>query len=159
MASSVTASSLSGYSRTRFSLRIPFRVPQSAFSKKGNFPPFFFLSFRREVFRAPFSRPVGVCHVLCPSHTLSVRVSGFPPRAVQCWVSTPQFYKGGELYRLRGLRIRPGGVRGRFSAQRGCKLPLPIRSGNSGFSAGLTTASELSPCGPSSRTSHPLLIR
>ncbi len=42
---------------------------------------------------------------------------------VLCWVSAPRFCKGGELYRLRGLRVRPGGVRWRLSAWRGCELP------------------------------------
>ncbi len=48
-----------------------------------------------------------------------------PPtlRAVLCWVSAPQLRKGGEFYRLRGLRIRPGGVRWRLSARCGCELP------------------------------------
>ncbi len=85
----------------------------------------------------------------------------FSPRAVPRRVFAHQFRKSGELYHLRGLRIRPGGVRGRFSARLGCGLPSPIRSGDSGFSAGLTTAYELSPRGPSSRTLrvHPVIPR
>ncbi len=83
----------------------------------------------------------------------------FPPCVVPHRVFAPQFCKGRELYHLRGLHIHTGGVQGRFSAQRGCGLPSPIRFGDSEFSTGWTTISKLSPHGPSSRTLHLALFR
>ncbi len=58
----------------RFSLHVPFHVPQSVSSKKHLF---FFFRFGVR-FSAPSFRPVGVRRVRHPSRALLVRVSGFP---------------------------------------------------------------------------------
>ncbi len=77
VASSITASRLGGYSRTRFSYASPSTSPKACFKKKYNLASLFFLVLAQG-FHAFLAHPVGVRRIRCPSRTLLVRVSISP---------------------------------------------------------------------------------